>query len=175
MFASRAKKLYEFYIRYDSLDAIPQEERTKLETQVFRVSIDAVWKETAAYYIDILKDEARIKQAERDPKVKMALVFRWYLGLSSSWANSGVANRAMDYQVWCGPAIGSFNDFIRGSYLDPVVAGAFPCVAQINMQLFRGACFLKRVNDIRNNPKLKQVVVDVFDGELTSYSPDGVL
>ncbi|KAH9255779.1 hypothetical protein BASA81_006173 [Batrachochytrium salamandrivorans] len=173
MFASRAKKLYELFIRYDSLDAIPKEERDKLEAQVFRMKLDVIWHETAKYYVDILKDEAKIQQAERDPKLKMSLVFRWYLGLSSTWANAGVAERAMDYQVWCGPAIGSFNDFIRGSYLDPVVAGGkFPCVAQINMQLFRGACYLKRVGDIRNSPELNSLV-DVFDGELASYSPDG--
>jgi hypothetical protein len=77
-------------------------------------------------------------------------------------------------QVWCGPAIGAFNDFIRGSYLDPTVANAFPCVAQINMQLFRGACYLKRVRDIQNNPKLN-AKIDVFDGDLSSYVPEGEL
>jgi hypothetical protein len=76
--------------------------------------------------------------------------------------------------VWCGPAIGSFNDFIRGSYLDPVVANAFPCVAQINMQLFRGACYLRRVRDICNNPTLA-AAVDTFDVDLTSYAPEAEL
>jgi len=101
----------------------------------------------------------------------MSLVFRWYLGLSSTWANSGVADRATDYQVWCGPAIGAFNDFIRGTYLDPEVAKAFPDVAQINLQLFKGACYLKRLRAIQANPKLS--AVDTFDGQLSEYRPDG--
>ena len=47
----------------------------------------------------------------------MALIFRWYLGLSSRWSATGEKGREMDYQVWCGPAMGSFNDWTRGTYL----------------------------------------------------------
>jgi len=171
MFAARAKKLYELFVRYESLDEIPAEERKKLEQTIFRKEIDVIWKETADYYINVLKDEAKILQAGKDPKLKMSLVFRWYLGLSSTWANSGVADRATDYQVWCGPAIGAFNDFIRGTYLDPEVAKAYPDVAQINLQLFKGACYLKRLRAIQANPKLS--AVDTFDGQLSEYRPDG--
>ena len=48
----------------------------------------------------------------------MALVFRSYLGLSSRWANAGEASRQMDYQVWCGPAMGAFNEWARGTFLE---------------------------------------------------------
>jgi trans-AT polyketide synthase, acyltransferase and oxidoreductase domains len=48
----------------------------------------------------------------------MALIFRWYLGLSSRWSNSGEQGREMDYQIWCGPSMGSFNDWVRGTYLE---------------------------------------------------------
>ena len=173
MFSARAKKLYELFVQYDSIDAIPEAQRSALEKQVFRKPMATIWQETEQYYRDVLKDEAKIAQANSDPKLKMSLVFRWYLGLSSTWANTGVADRAMDYQVWCGPAIGAFNDFIRGSCLDPAVAGVFPDVAQINMQIFRGACFLARVRQIQANPKLR--AVDVFDSALSEYSPDGPL
>jgi len=170
MFAARAKRLYELFVRYESIDEIPVEERTKIEQQIFRNDMETIWKETVSYYVNVLKDEPKIQQAGRDPKLKMSLIFRWYLGLSSTWANSGVADRATDYQVWCGPAIGAFNDFIRGSYLDPEVAKAFPDVAQTNMQLFKGACYLRRVRFIQNHPQL--VNVDGKDSELCSYSPD---
>ena len=170
MFSARAKKLYHFFVKYDSLDAIPEADRRALEQQVFRKPMATIWAETEQYYRDVLKDEAKIAQAHSDPKLKMSLVFRWYLGLSSTWANTGVADRAMDYQVWCGPAIGAFNDFIRGSYLDPDVSGVFPDVAQINMQLFRGACFLTRVAAIARHPRLRDVDVSGF-----SYTPEGPL
>ena len=48
----------------------------------------------------------------------MALVFRWYLGLSSRWANAGEPSRQLDYQVWCGPAMGAFNEWAKGSFLE---------------------------------------------------------
>jgi hypothetical protein len=47
----------------------------------------------------------------------MALVFRSYLGLSSRWANAGDTSRAMDFQIWCGPAMGAFNEWTRGTFL----------------------------------------------------------
>ena len=48
----------------------------------------------------------------------MALVFRWYLGLSSRWANAGEPTRRLDYQMWCGPAMGAFNEWTKGSFLE---------------------------------------------------------
>ena len=59
-----------------------------------------------------------MERAERDPKHRMALVFRSYLGLSSRWANAGEPSRMMDYQVWCGPAMGAFNEWTRGTFLE---------------------------------------------------------
>ena len=57
-------------------------------------------------------------RADKDPKHKMALVFRWYLGQSSRWANSGESTRVVDYQIWCGPAMGAFNEWVKGSFLE---------------------------------------------------------
>ena len=61
---------------------------------------------------------SRIERAERDPKQKMALVFRWYLGMSSQWANQGDPARTVDYQIWCGPAMAAFNEWVKGSFLE---------------------------------------------------------
>ena len=48
----------------------------------------------------------------------MALLFRAYLGQSSKWAIHGVPERKLDYQIWCGPAMGAFNDWVKGSFLE---------------------------------------------------------
>jgi hypothetical protein len=50
----------------------------------------------------------------------MALVFRAYLGQSSIWATTGVPERQLDYQIWCGPAMGAFNEWVQGSFLEPI-------------------------------------------------------
>ena len=116
MFAMRAAKLYEFYRAYESLDRIPPADRAMLEKNIFRAPLETIWEQTLAFFRQ--RDPAQIGRAERDPKHKMALVFRWYLGQSSHWANAGEPSRAVDYQVWCGPAMAAFNEWVRGSFLE---------------------------------------------------------
>lgn len=91
----------------------------------------------------------------------MALIFRWYLGLSSRWANAGVADRQVDYQVWCGPAMGAFNEWTRDTFLATTDRRDVVTVA-INIMF--GAAVLSRVNSI-----LKQGVE--LAGELIQYQP----
>ncbi|NJP04327.1 MAG: PfaD family polyunsaturated fatty acid/polyketide biosynthesis protein [Chloroflexaceae bacterium] len=142
-FPMRAQKLYDIYQSYDSLDSIPSAERTKLERQIFQKSLDAVWQETVAYFEQ--RDPEQINRAEDNPKRKMALVFRWYLGLSSRWSNSGTTGREMDYQIWCGPAMGAFNDWVRGTYLeDP----ANRRIVDVAYHLLHGAAYLYRLQQL---------------------------
>merc|ERR1719163_507021 len=47
MFPARAKKLYELFVQYPSLEALPAEVKAKLEKQVFRKPIQTIWDETA--------------------------------------------------------------------------------------------------------------------------------
>jgi PfaD family protein len=118
LFPMRAKQLYQLYQNYPSLEAIPEQIRQKLEQQLFTKSLAEVWSETCAYFKQ--RDPEQIQRALADPKRRMALVFRSYLGQSSMWANQGVAGREMDYQIWAGPAMGAFNDWVMGSYLQEV-------------------------------------------------------
>ena len=116
MFAMRAAKLYELYRAYGSLPELPAAERAMLEKNLFRAPLEAVWEQTKAFFRH--RDPAQLDRAARDPKHQMALIFRWYLGKSSHWANAGEPSRMVDYQVWCGPAMAAFNDWVRGSYLE---------------------------------------------------------
>lgn len=116
MFAMRAQKLYEFYRQYPDLESIPAKDRKTLEDSYFRMSLDRAWEETRRFFEE--RDPTQITLASNNPKHKMALVFRSYLGQSSHWANHGVSDRKIDYQVWCGPAMAAFNDWVRGSALD---------------------------------------------------------
>lgn len=115
MFAMRAQKLFELYRAYASWEAIPAADRGAVEKNFLRASFDDIWAETEAFFAR--RDPAQLSRAATDPKHKMALVFRWYLGLSSRWANAGQADRQLDYQVWCGPAMGAFNDWTSGTFL----------------------------------------------------------
>jgi PfaD family protein len=144
LFAMRAQKLYDLYTRCDSLEAIPAEEREKLERQVFKRSLDSVWEETVRFFGE--RDPEQIERARQNPKRKMALVFRWYLGLASRWSNSGEAGREMDYQIWCGPAIGPFNDWTRGTYL---AAPENRHVVDVALHVLAGCAYLSRVQALK--------------------------
>ena len=76
----------------------------------------------------------------------MALIFRWYLGLSSRWSNHGESGRETDYQIWCGPAMGAFNAWVKGSYLDDTENRRVVDVAD---NLMRGAAYLFRLQQLQ--------------------------
>jgi PfaD family protein len=116
MFAMRAAKLLETYRAHDSLASIPAADRATLEKTIFRAPLETIWDQTRSYFAS--RDPAQNSRAERDPKHKMALVFRWYLGQSSHWANAGEPSRSVDYQIWCGPAMAAFNEWVKGSFLE---------------------------------------------------------
>lgn len=115
MFGARGHKLWEIYRSTPSLDQIPAVERERLEKEVFGQSLADVWADTESFWSK--RDPEQVDKAHRDPKHKMALCFRWYLGKASRWAIDG-AERSLDYQIWCGPAMGAFNDWSKGSSFD---------------------------------------------------------
>jgi len=116
LFPMRARKLYQLYQTYASLDDIPAAERESLEKQVFQRGLDAVWDECVTFFTQ--RDPSQLERAAGNPKRKMALVFRWYLGLATRWGITGEPGREMDYQIWCGPAMGAFNAWTRGTDLE---------------------------------------------------------
>ncbi|MGF1498740.1 MAG: PfaD family polyunsaturated fatty acid/polyketide biosynthesis protein [Elainellaceae cyanobacterium] len=144
LFPLRAQKLFELYKTYDSIEAIPAQERQKIETQIFKRSLDAVWQETQTYLAQ--RKPEKLARALQTPKLKMASIFRWYLGLSSRWAIQGKPDRKMDYQIWCGPAMGAFNNWVRGSYLEEPQNRR---VAEVAIHLMTGSAFLYRLQVLK--------------------------
>jgi len=157
MFAMRAKKLYALYVAYDSIEDIPADERLKIEKQIFRSNLDDVWAGTEAFFQN--RDPQMLARAQRSPKRKMALIFRWYLGLSSRWSNTGEKGREMDYQIWAGPSLGAFNTWVKGTYLEDYTRRG---AVDIALHLLKGAAYLQRVNQL----KLQGVSLST---ELASY------
>jgi hypothetical protein len=58
----------------------------------------------------------------------------------------GEKGREIDYQIWCGPAMGSFNDWTRGTYL---AEPGNRRVADVARHIMTGAAFLFRVQNLR--------------------------
>ena len=144
MFGMRSQKLFDFYTNYNSIEEIPKLEREKLEKQIFKRSLELAWQDTVTYFNQ--RDPQQIIRAEKNPKRKMALIFRWYLGLSSNWSNTGENGRELDYQIWCGPAMGAFNNWVKDSYLaDPNNRN----VLDIAYHIMNGAAYLYRLQNLK--------------------------
>ncbi|MCG8638843.1 MAG: PfaD family polyunsaturated fatty acid/polyketide biosynthesis protein [Desulfobacterales bacterium] len=117
MFPVRAEKLYKYYINHNRFDDIDTKSRQEIETKFLQASFGQAWTSTKEFFLKN-GNTREIEKAQNDPRHKMALIFRSYLGLSSKWAIQGTADRKMDYQIWCGPAIGAFNQWVKGSFLE---------------------------------------------------------
>jgi PfaD family protein len=144
MFAQRGHRLADFYRRYSSLEDAPPEVLANLETTVLGRSVADIWADTEAFFAK--SDPHQVERAAADPKHRMALVFRWYLFTGSQWARDGNTARRADYQIWCGPAMGAFNQWVRGSFLEPVEART---VRQIALNLLEGAATVTRAGQLR--------------------------
>ncbi|MCP4744632.1 MAG: PfaD family polyunsaturated fatty acid/polyketide biosynthesis protein [Desulfobacteraceae bacterium] len=145
MFAMRGAKLYELYRTYDEFDHIPEKIRHLVERDMLKSSFQKAWEKTRLFFQE--RDPSQIARAEKDSKHKMALVFRSYLGLSSIWAKTGVPERKMDYQIWCGPAMGTFNAWTKGSFLENEKERRVNVLA---MNLLYGAAFLTRLHWLKS-------------------------
>lgn len=116
LFPARANKLYDLYCHYNSLDEIDQKTKTQIQERYFRRSFQEVWEETKAYYLKEKPDE--IEKAEKNPKHKMSLIFRWYFIHTTRLAMKGNVEQQVDYQVHCGSSLGAFNQWVKGTPLE---------------------------------------------------------
>ncbi len=144
LFAARAARLYEAYRAYPSLEAIPSSIREALEREVLATTLQDAWTQTQEFWQR--RDPAELDRAAADAKHRMALVFRWYLGMSSRWAIDGRTDRRTDYQLWAGPALGAFNRWTAGSFLSDLPGRN---VVQIARNLLEGAAVITRAHQFR--------------------------
>lgn len=145
LFGPRALRLYELYRSYESLEAMPAAVRQRLEQEILGASCSDVWREVQAFFS--ARDPSQLQRGEAEPKHRMALIFRWYLGLSSQWAIAGDPGRRADYQIWCGPAMGAFNSWVKGSFLQSPSART---AVQMAMNLLEGAAAITRAQQLRS-------------------------
>ena len=66
--------------------------------------------------------------------------------MTSRWARMGEASRKRDYQIWCGPSMGLFNDWVRDTWLEPLEQRT---VVAISWALLDGAAAVRRVSMAR--------------------------
>lgn len=115
-FPARANKLYDLYRHYNSLDEIDEKTKKQIQDKYFHRSFEEVYAEIKADYSQHIPEE--IEKAERNPKHKMALILKWYFAHTMRLAMRGSTEQKVDYQIHCGPAMGAFNQWVKGSALE---------------------------------------------------------
>lgn len=115
-FPARANKLYELYRMHNSLDELDPGTRKKLQEKYFGRTFEDIYKEVKDYFLSY--DPKEIEKAESNPKHKMALVFRWYYYFTTNLALEGKRARKVDFQIHTGPALGAFNQWVKGTDLE---------------------------------------------------------
>lgn len=106
LYPQRAARLYDIYRPCQCAAEIPAPVRESIKREIFRRSLADVETDVHSYFS--MKRPEELRRAAGDPHRKMALIFRWYLAISSRWPITGQEDRQLDYQIWCGPAIGAF-------------------------------------------------------------------
>lgn len=115
MFSQKAHKLIEILKKYDCAEDLDDKDKKFLEEQCFLRSLEEEWQSTEDFFK--MRDPKQLERVAKEPKFKLTLLIRSYLGQSPRWAINDVENRRMDFQIWCGPAIGAFNQWTAGTFL----------------------------------------------------------
>ncbi|MCP5003501.1 MAG: PfaD family polyunsaturated fatty acid/polyketide biosynthesis protein, partial [Planctomycetes bacterium] len=150
-FPKRANKLYQLFTQYASLDAISASIKKELETEYFKRSLDEVWKEISEYKQK--KNPEQLQEAEENERLRIRLIFQWYFAHSTSVTLRGRLEEKDNFQIHCGPALGSFNQWVQGTRYEHWKNRH---VDEITENLFTQACSL-----LQNQPGLKQESEDV--------------
>ena len=145
MFSMRGAKLYEIYRTYNRFEDVPADQRKLVEGTFLKRSFEQEWENTRDFFMQ--RDPSQVERANKDSRHKMALVFRSYLGRASLWAKKGVTDRAIDYQIWCGPAMGAFNEWVKGTFLEAPENRSIVAIAR---NLLYGAAVIQRLNNLRS-------------------------
>lgn len=101
-FPARANKLYELWRRYESL-----------------ADLDAATRQQVAeVFLGLPAGEGPIGAADLSGKQQLVAVFRAYVDRGMRFALTGDAQHRVDYLVYCGSAMGAFNQWVRGTDLE---------------------------------------------------------
>lgn len=133
-FPARANKLYDLYIRHSALEDIDEKTKKQIQERYFKRSFEDVYRD-----IKNFTPPEEIVKAERNPKHKMVLIFRWYFGNSTRQALAGIPGEEVDYQIQCGPALGAFNQWVKET---PIENWRNRHVDEIGVKLMDGAAEL---------------------------------
>lgn len=145
LFGLYAQRLHALYRSGATTDNLSTSDRQWFEARLGQ-SLEAAWADTRDY-LKRQKNPQALASAEADGNHRFALLCRRYLFMASQWARDGNSARVAEFQVWCGPAMGAFNHWAKGSCLEPL---GNRNVKQIAWNLLEGAARITRAAQLRS-------------------------
>ncbi|WP_054749697.1 beta-ketoacyl synthase N-terminal-like domain-containing protein [Ruminiclostridium josui] len=112
-YAVRANKLYQLFRQYNSFEEIPEQIRLDIERNYFKKTFSQVLD--LVYEYKSKKNPEQLKEAEENPRFKMALIFKWYFSHCSRSTLNGDLTEKDNFVIYCGPAQGAFNQWVKGT------------------------------------------------------------
>ena len=143
LFAMRGKKLYQLYRSGAAFETLTPKDQAWVE-DVIGEPFETAWQATRDYISQVNPKEAL--KADADGNKRLALVARRYLFTGAQLAREGDPAKVSDYQIWCGPAQGAFNEWVAGTFLEDI---ANRTVRQIAWNLMEGAARVTRASQLR--------------------------
>lgn len=112
-FSARANKLYEVYRNTGSIAQLDSKTKAQLEDKYFGQPLADV---LAACQHGMSAEERAAVQG--DSKQQLAAVFKWYIANGKASAIAGESGNKVNYSIHCGPAMGAFNQWVKGTPLE---------------------------------------------------------
>lgn len=134
LFFARLNKLYEIYRQYNSIDELDSKLKDLIQNRYFKKSFQEVFDE-----VKRKSTSAELERLQTDEKYKMAMIFGWYSSYGFQLALEGDQNQSVDYHVNCGPAMGAFNRYVKGTQYEHWRNRS---VVEINQRMMRDAMVL---------------------------------
>ncbi|HBL31648.1 MAG TPA: hypothetical protein DD490_32905, partial [Acidobacteria bacterium] len=115
-FPARANRLYDLWRHHGAWEEIDAATRTRIERDYLGGGFEQIFDGPVRNAPEI--SSAEVERAQGDPRHKMALVFRWYILQAQHLALGGAREQRANYHVPCGPDLGAFNQWAKGTRLE---------------------------------------------------------
>jgi polyketide synthase PksN len=115
-YATRANRLYRLFQQYQALAEIPMATRQEIEKDYFKRSLSEVWNLVCEY--KKTRNPEQLEEALENPRLQMKLIFQWYFAHSNEVTLKGDVTERDNFQIHCGPAMGAFNHWVKGTDLE---------------------------------------------------------
>ena len=145
LFAVRATRLHELYRTYDGVASLPPAVREELETKFFRTTLEEAWEGCRAFFAERDPAQIRTRRPRAPPPARAAVPRLPRPGVEVGERGGRPTGRSTT-RIWCGPSMGAFNEWTRGSFLEAWEGRHAVVIAR---NLLVGAAMLTRAAALR--------------------------